>query len=503
MFKIAKADKDTYITDKVVKGKRKVNSNVGSAGTLDLFKLHNVSRVNNQPVDENSRILIHFDISGIKKLFSDGKLNINDSSFWCEIHMKDVYGGQTLPENFTVSVFPLSSSFDEGIGRDVSYYSDADVASWISSSANSQWFITGCNLKCSSSAPGDYITSSVSLASTEVSQTFKLGDEDLIVDVTKIVSATLTGELPDAGFRISFNNTAESDNKTYFVKRFASRSAYDVDKRPSLLMGYDDSITDDSQNLEFDTSCNLTLYNYSKGSLSNILSGSSLSPVVGQNCIILKLIASIPSGSYELPFSGSQVKLGNFVNGVYNSSVTVLSSDPILSPIISSSGSVKFTPVWTSVDGNVAYLTGSIVEFKKQTRGEFEKKNYVVTTSRMNESYPYNSEPIVRINIFDNTSPYIKLRKLPLETPSVVLPKVFYQIRDAVTNKEIIPFDYIKNSTKLSADSTGMFFRLMTSNLRPGSTYSVDIMIEHNGTKEVFKDVSPIFRVDLPENSEG
>jgi hypothetical protein len=126
MFKIIKSDKDTYITNKVVKGARREESNVGAAGTLDLFKLYGSSLSGSTPLTEVSRILVHFDLSDLKKLSQEGKLDVSDPSFWCKLHLKDVYGGQPTPTNFTVNVFPLSASFDEGIGRDVSYYTDSD-----------------------------------------------------------------------------------------------------------------------------------------------------------------------------------------------------------------------------------------------------------------------------------------------------------------------------------------------------------------------------------------
>ena len=129
MLKILKSDKDTYITNKVIKGKRQLNANVGLAGTLDLFKLYGASLSGSFKNTELSRILIHFDLDPLRSLISSGKIDINDPSFWCKLHLKDVYGSQPTPTNFQVSVFPLSASFDEGIGRNVTYYSDYDDVS--------------------------------------------------------------------------------------------------------------------------------------------------------------------------------------------------------------------------------------------------------------------------------------------------------------------------------------------------------------------------------------
>lgn len=503
MLKIVRSVKDTYITNKIVKGERKVESNVGAAGTLDLFKIYGMSLSGSTSSHkEISRILIQFDIEDIKSMFADGRLDVNHPSFWCKIHLKDVYGGQTVPADFTVSVFPLSSSFDEGIGKDVSYYSDKDVCNWISSSRTEEWFSDGCSLACDAqTSQGDFITSSVGLTNTEVNQRFVKGYEDLIVDVTKIISSTLSGKIPDRGFRISLKSDLEEDQKTYFVKRFASSQAYDESKHPRLLLGFDDSITDDTQNLVFDTDCSLKLYNYSQGAPTNLTSGSTLSTITGSNSIILKLMTEVSGGLYDLIFTGSQYSLGsNYVDGIYTATVNVPSSNSTIKNKIAVSGSIEFTPVWSSLDGTVAYVTGSRIEMRQQTRSSSKIfKNYTVSTIDVKESYEDNEEPQIRVNFFDKTSPLIKIVKTPVIIPGIVLKNAYYQIRDAVTDEPIVPFDTVYNSTKISSDSDGMFFKFDTASLIPGRTYLIDIMIDANGTKTKFLNVSPVFKVTKAE----
>lgn len=503
MLKIVKCDKDTYITNKVVQGERKTSSNVGGAGTLDLFKTYGLSYSGSSPNIELSRLLLHFDLDGLRSLVQEGKVDINDSSFWCELHLKDVYGGQPTPENFTVSVFPLSASFREGVGRDVSYYSDKDASNWLSSSMDTLWYATGSSKDCyAQGSPGDYITSSLGIASTEKNQTFVKGTEDLVVDVTKIVSATLTGEIPDSGFRISLKNNLEVNGQTYFVKRFASRNAYDESKRPKLLVGFDDSISDDSQNLTYDTNSNVSLYNYVGGSLTSIVSGSSLSQVTGSNCIILKLSTPISGGSYDLFFTGSQASYGsNFITGVYEATVNIPSNNAIIKAKIQQSGSITFTPVWTSLDGSAAFVTGSVLTSRPAQRTNTRGlKNYDVNVYDVKQSYQENEEVYVRVNIFDRTDPLIKVVKVPVEISGIVIKNVFYQIRDAVTNEIIVPFDYTRNSTRVSSDGAGMFFKFYTHGFSLGRTYVIDILIDHNGTKTKYMSASPLFKIETAQS---
>lgn len=498
MLKILRAAKDTYITNKVVKNERKLSSNVGAAGTLDLFKLYGASTSGSTPNTELSRILVDFDLNPLRDLLTKGLLDTNDSSFWCKIKLTDVYGGQPTPTDFTLSVFPLSASFQEGIGKDVSYYTDYDIANWLTSSLESQWFVSGCGLACDAqAAPGDYVTSSISIANTEVTQKFTKGDEDLYVDVTQIVSATLAGEIPESGFRISFNKSLEDNTKTYFVKRFASCNAFDESKRPKLIVGFDDSISDDTVNLTFDKASNLTLYNYVDGELSNLTSGSSLTQLTGDDCIKLRLLTEISGGFYEKIFSGSQFKYGQqSVSGTYQASVTLLSSDPIFSNKLNQSGSINFVPVWSSNDMSVGFVTGSTVTARPSVKsGSREKKNLVVSVVGLKEEYLNDAMPVIRLSIFDESSPYIKLVKVPSILKGVVFKNVHYQIRNDVSGEIVVPFDDVKNSTKVSSDAVGMFFKFDCSSLVVGNSYVFDIMINNGGTKEKYMRSSANFRI--------
>ena len=151
MYKILSASKDNYITNKIIRNSfRATDTNTGEAGTLDLFKLYDESSLTgtNEKVVELSRILIKFDLDPLRKL-TGSILDFSDSSFKCNIMLHDIYGGQTTPSNFKLIAFPLSKSFDEGIGRDVIQFQDIDSSNFITASVTddtvSAWNITGAN----------------------------------------------------------------------------------------------------------------------------------------------------------------------------------------------------------------------------------------------------------------------------------------------------------------------------------------------------------------------
>ena len=509
MFKVFKSDKDTYITNKVIKNKisGSFNSNVGIASTLDLYKLYGMTMSGTTPNREISRILVHFDISELKNLVYSGAIDYTHNSFFAKMKLFDVYGGQTTPSKYTISVSPLSLSFDEGKGKDVVLYSDKDTCNFITASTpNVIWKEIGCYKSGTVGDSCDYITGSMQTGQLSVTQYFTTGEEDLYVDVTKAISCTLSNQIPDSGFRIAFSLPEENDNYTYFVKRFASRHAYDESKHPRLEVGFDDSIVDTSQGMVFNSNETMFLWNYDHGKATNLISGSSF--VTGNNSIILKLqlqLSGSPNGFREFIFTGSQHSAGkNFVTGVYSASVYLSSSNQYISQALLTTGStIQLTPIWGSLDGTVAYHTGSKVKFtsiSNLSRGSatFSPKKFNISTFGLHDTHSKDEIVNVRINIFDYTSPLITLSRVPVESPGAlqgIITSAFYSVRNVNTQKVMIPFDTTKGSTRVSCDSRGLFFKLDTTNLVSEQSYVIDMKVLVAGEYQLYKNVSPIFKI--------
>jgi hypothetical protein len=427
------------------------------------------------------------------------KVDIAHSSFKCFLNLKDVYGGQTTPSNFNVDIFPLSASFTEGVGKDTAYYVDEDRCNFISASTTAAWFGIGCTSACFSTGSGDYITSSITIADTKVSQTFVTGEEDLFVDVTSIISATLKNDLPDSGFRISYPSTLEDDQKTYFVKRFGSRHSYDESKRPKLVVKFDDSIQDDTSNLYLDSpaASNLFLYNYSNGQLTNLNFNNS--EVTGSNCVLLKLQTEVTGvGTYTLYFTGSQHSFGsNYSTGIYYAPVTLPLSNTNLRTTFEQTGSISFKSSWLSLDESLAFVSGSTVKAlgPERTTQRLSPRRYTVNALGTSSDYSEEEDVTMRVNIFDANSPIMIAQRLPVITPSIILRNSYYAIRNHSTDEYEVPFDTTHNSTRLSSDSAGMYFTFNTSALTSLQTYVIDVMITVEGKQQKYFNASAPFRI--------
>jgi hypothetical protein len=503
MQRILSASKDTYITNKIINNSvRMTNANAGSAGTLDLFKLYGENTISGEanPV-ELSRLLIKFPIDTIRQMDDNGLIDVNSNTFKCHVKLHDVYGGQTTPSNFKAILFPLAQKFDEGSGLDIVNFSDMGTANFLTASILNgeavKWNLPGA-MKSGSLGESDldvYTSGSLSGDNTSLTseQIFETGKEDLFLDVTKIVSGVISNQIPDHGFLIGLSGSYEKNNKTYFVKRFASRNVQVASLRPKLFVKYDDSQSDSHSDMIFNTTGSLYLRNYHQGELSNILSGSSATSLQGNNCMVLKLEWEDFKKLYQV----DQAKNGRHdVTGVYKADLAVSSFDPLLYSEINASGSITFNEVWTNSQETVTYLSSSLKISAENRRKSNTKNqnNLLVTVLNVNEEYRQGEKVNIRVFAEERDRP-VEIVRRPLEKKSQIFRNMFYRVRDVYDGKILIDFDKVGSSTKLSTDEDGMFFTFYTDSLPRGRTYSFDFLIERNGADTVIKDAASKFRI--------
>jgi len=503
MYLALTASKDAYITNKIIGSSfRATDANLGQAGTLDLFKLYDEnSIVGETNPTELSRILIKFDYSKLSNLMLT-KLDINDASFKCNLVLSDVYGGQPTPTNFKLISFPLSRSFDEGVGRDVIGFRDIDVCNFLTASVSTgnveKWYVTGAGSQGFLGSNNIDIISSGNLndgngiVNLWREQIFVSGEEDLNVDITRIVSGTLAGLIPDHGFRISFSGSMETDEFTRFVKRFTSRNATNVGKRPKIVVTYNDLVRDNHENFFFNAQGNLFLSNNIRGNPKNILSGTSLTEIKGNNCMLLKL----STGSYAKQFNVSQFNRGaNYVTGAYYASLTLNSfENSSVYSTLATQGYVDLDEVWGSNDGKISYLSSSLRAYRPDTsKFDIDLERITVSMTNMRTAYEQNEQYRFRLFIEDITREFIA-KKLPIENKGIFVEEIYYQARDTDLNEVLIPFH--DPGTAVSNDTVSHYFDFDMISLPRGRTYTFDFKILREGSEIIFRDVAAKFRVN-------
>ena len=106
---------------------RGTGSNMGQSDILEVFSIY--GQANSSSI-EKARTLVNFDVSKIKAARDAGTIAESGSTKFF-FRLFNAEHGQTLPKNYTLSVFPLSRSWNEGSGLDMEEYSDKDVSNWI------------------------------------------------------------------------------------------------------------------------------------------------------------------------------------------------------------------------------------------------------------------------------------------------------------------------------------------------------------------------------------
>lgn len=491
MLVVSTSSADTYITNKFVDNVSMVNSNVGRAGTLDLFKLFNHPSAPPNSI-ELSRLLVKFDYQKLALLHQQGRLNLDqiDSFF----KLKSIAAGQSVPQNFTISVFPLAKDFSEGIGRDVISFSDIDNASFVSSSNLSFWEITGAFKSGTlGDADVDYfyqgdLLDGNGVQSFNLTQSFLEGTEDLNLNISKFVSASLAGILPNHGFRVSLSLENEENQNSYFVKRFSSRQVKDSFQRPRIETFFDDSERDDREHLTFNITSSLYLTNHIAGERARFFSGSN--QVQGNNCLLL----SLSTGSFVTTFSVSEspFRQGTYFSNIFVSSFDdgIVSGSVTLSQYIQSSGSVIFEENWTSLDETVLYKSGKLkIKSSEINQGIFQDFELNVFTSGPEKSGP-NSLVLIRPRFY-NLSSEDRSAKFAFAKKPIPL-KGTYRVVDSNTGEVYVDFNDLN---QLSYDSDGNYFEFFSDSIPFGRPVSFDYKIKYLGTERIINDRGYTFRL--------
>ena len=202
---------------------RGTGSNMGAADTLEVFQIYAQQSTSSS---ELSRILVQFPITSIITDRTAGTIPASGSvSFYLRLYNAE--HGRTVPTSFDMTVSAVSSSWQEGYGLDMENYTDKTYdkigANWIRRSGSTNWTSEG----------GDYHASPTSTVS------FDTGREDVEVDVSDIVEQWIAGTKSNYGFGVQLSSVFEGASKTYYTKKFFSRTSQFFHKRPLLEARWD------------------------------------------------------------------------------------------------------------------------------------------------------------------------------------------------------------------------------------------------------------------------
>jgi len=447
-------------------------SNMGYADSLEVFSIYGqTSGSVTGRTEELSRILVQFPITTIATDRTAGNIPASGSvNFY--LKMFNAETPFTLPQDFTLTIAPVSQSWTEGTGLDMDEYKDLGYSNWMSASSTTGWTSVG----------GDYRTAS------NYNVTFPLGYEDLEVDVSYWVEHWLAGTFDNHGFGIRLTGSQEAyhssstgadvgpvinnlngSTDSYFTKKFFARSTQYFFDRPVIEARWDSRIGDNREDFVYSSSLapatdnlnTIYLYNYIRGRLVNV-------PLVGTGEILVSLYSgsTAPTGSKILVNTSDLNVTGGWVKtGIYSASMAITAAATPIPAIYD---------VWHS--GGIEYFTGSIYPELMPTYDLAPTFNRITSCTNLKKSYFRQDKARFRFFIRNrdwNPTIYTVASK---NNPTDVVVSASYAVYRITDNYAAISYgtgsDY---STYMSYDKGGNYFDLDLSLLEGGYMYEIKL----------------------------
>ena len=482
------ASKDNTITNafKADLKLRGTGSNMGASDILETFVIHGQTSASisvapsaaNAANAEQSRIILQFPIDTISSDMTAGTLPSDSGSIKFYLNMYNAPHGNTVPLSYSLDVYMLSQSWDEGRGLDMDNYSDLGYSNWLSASSALRWQEKGSTAR----EGGSYLDSPTS------SVFFESGLENIKHDVSELVYSWINGAT-NSGLLLKFPDSIVSGSDTMYTKMFFGRTSEFYNYRPTLEARWDSSRKDNrgsffisSSLVSADNNMNtLYLYNNVRGQLQNI-------PNLANDKLDVRIYSGTtsPSGS-ELQIRNHKQSLatvteagllkenGHIITGIYTASVA------------SSSSFTTLFDVWStgSAGSKVTFFTGSVEPSSVQTSDILFADEYVTTVTNLESSYLKGQRPKLRVFARNkNWDPNIYTVASRNIVPDII-EDAYYRVYRVVDNLDIIPFGTGSENnqfSRLSYDVSGNYFELDTSYLESGYAYGIQFVYYLQGT---------------------
>ena len=221
MIKVIYSNKDATIYDLYPE------LNTGLDEILELSKYINGSLI------YSSRILIKFDYSQVQSLINSNTININNFSASLKLYSVQDY---ETPVDYKVSCYPISQSWDMGIGKYAYNPQITDGVSWKyrTSDTGSNW--TGSLIYNQNVGGGTWNSN------YECTQSFEYNPEftDISIDITPIIKAYITGSIENNGLILKLSGSLESNNTPITTQYFSNETG--TIYFPRIFISYDDTV---------------------------------------------------------------------------------------------------------------------------------------------------------------------------------------------------------------------------------------------------------------------
>ena len=171
-----------------------------------------------------TRVLIQFDTDEINEYITGSNV---PSSYKTNLRMWETEGTSGLGEEYTIAAYPISESWDEGVGKESDRPKTTDGCSWLyrqnTATVQNSWATAG----------GTYI------AGDEVTQSFSSESPDINMDITSIAKKWFSGENNNYGILLRLSGSSETSSGSFEDLKFFSRQTNTI-YSPKLELKWDD-----------------------------------------------------------------------------------------------------------------------------------------------------------------------------------------------------------------------------------------------------------------------
>ena len=216
--------KDTFISSgsNELTGEDFKDKNTGQDEILQLKKVF-FDRAFHHP----TRLLIQFDTDEIETYISSSVL---PSTYKLNLRLYETEGTSGLSEDYTISAYPLSESWDEGIGKESDVPKTTEGCSWkyrqnYDGASEIEWADVG----------GTYI------AGDEVTQSFSSESPDINMDITTMAKKWFSGENNNYGLLVRLSGSRETSSGSFEDLKFFSRQTNTI-YSPKIELKWDDHL---------------------------------------------------------------------------------------------------------------------------------------------------------------------------------------------------------------------------------------------------------------------
>ena len=436
----------------------------------------------------------------IEEFLNFWALNGNQGSFdnlTAVLNLKDVSTGLSKPKDYKLSVYSLSKSFLEGLGKDIVNFSDVDYANFVNINESEKWSI-----------PGMFFTGEDTESLDPIDVFYvKNGNEDVKFDVSSYVLDRINSNLEnrkneDFGFLITLSEENLYDNKSYFVKRFGSRHLLNKSLVPTLEFKINDAdyIKVDKKNYIFEDSNKKMEFYFESNNIDPPLGFLNLNAKIEYLNLEKNEYEILQEDMFNEGLITSYVDYKGFVyDNIKKASLQFSNINiPEIYSNLSSKGllTIKITWYWEDINKTkniIVFNELKTVDFSFTARNNNFKKEYL-TINFDRELNGDNSEYKIELNILDPKANH-DFVKTPYYLESIDLGDICYRIYDTQNGKTLIDFD--NTATRLVYNGKSYVGNVFISDTMKNKTLNFDFkVINSRLTKHVLKNLKLSFKVN-------